>query len=618
MSTTSIWIRPYVYPLVSNAHYAGAKQRLYVSATIGDTSDLSRRLGVNPIEKIPVPTEFAEKTSGRRLVVMNRIEQEDFPVRLQQVVFDALSLHPKSVWLCSSESEATKFCNNVSEWLNRNGLTGHPTWILTALGDEIEHFKASPKGHLFVGGRFDGMDFSADECRLVVVTTIPRAINSQEEFICAYLRDSGFMRRRLNQRIVQSLGRCNRSADDFGIYVLADRRFATHFSLESNLNSLPRDMIAEFDMAQDDAEISIEVLQDKLQRFLKTDFQSYDLELKNYQDKLPNPVPPSPIPDFSDSEVIGWAALMDEDYETAAIRFEECWSVCLKANLREIGAFEKWTWAKALYLQSLRHKPGAREKALQTLEEAITRGGHTSWFNRMRASLYRATEKKSSTVTAGNDYGAALLRTFDDILEIVGTKTSKFEAMCNKISANLSSSSHTDYCIGLEELGKLLGYQPKRSKRKAAEDCLWRGTFGNAREVITFEAKIEHDDKQSISPTDVGQANNQFNRATAEYGPLGYKVCGTMVTHLKAIEKTAESSLGKVRILEKEAIAELWERLRTLLSIYRDDWSLDDIGARQSAAQIISSRLPPVNWLIRVIETDGTFLSSKVLLREWP
>ena len=91
-----------------------------------------------------------------------------------------------------------------------------------------------------------------------------------------------------------------------------------------------------------------------------------------------------------------------------------------------------------------------------------------------------------------------------------------------------------------------------------------------------------------------------------------------MVTHLKAIEKSAESSLGKIRIIEKEAIVELWERLRTLLSVYRDGWSLDDIDARQSAAQMISSRLPPVNWLIRVIETDGTFLSSKVLLREWP
>jgi hypothetical protein len=123
-------------------------------------------------------------------------------------------------------------------------------------------------------------------------------------------------------------------------------------------------------------------------------------------------------------------------------------------------------------------------------------------------------------------------------------------------------------------IDKLLGYQPRRSKRKAAEDCLWRGTFENAREVITFEAKIEHDDKQSISPADVGQANNQFNRAAAEYGPLGYKVCGTMltmITHLKAIEKTAEFSLGKIKIIEKEAFGQLWETA-THVAQYLQRW----------------------------------------------
>ncbi len=32
--------------------------------------------------------------------------------------------------------------------------------------------------------------------------------------ILTYLRDSGFMKRRLNQRIVQALGRCNRADED--------------------------------------------------------------------------------------------------------------------------------------------------------------------------------------------------------------------------------------------------------------------------------------------------------------------------------------------------------------------------------------------------------------------
>src|SRR5712692_9248748 len=54
VSLNSVWIRPYVYPLISNYHYQEVQQRMYVSATIGDPGDLSRRLGTKPTEKIPV------------------------------------------------------------------------------------------------------------------------------------------------------------------------------------------------------------------------------------------------------------------------------------------------------------------------------------------------------------------------------------------------------------------------------------------------------------------------------------------------------------------------------------------------------------------------------------
>src|SRR5437016_11522298 len=106
--------------------------------------------------------------------------------------------------------------------------------------------------------------------------------NAQEEFFTSYLRDAGFMLKRLNQRIVQALGRCNRSDDDFGVYVLADRRFATHLGRESNREGIPRNMVAEIDMAQDSAEIGEEILVDKVKRFLEGDFVEYDRELHEY------------------------------------------------------------------------------------------------------------------------------------------------------------------------------------------------------------------------------------------------------------------------------------------------------------------------------------------------
>ena len=190
-----LWLRPYVYPLIENEYYQNTTQVLYMSATIGDPGDLARRLGTRPIQKIQVPARFADSSSGRRLIVMNKTNDDsDIPSRMALALLNSIRTHPKSIWLCASEREAIHLCKVVEEWLKENGCTGHPTWILTPLGDEIDQFRQAPIGHLFVAGRFDGMDFKDDECRIVVIATIPKAINLQEEFITSYLRDSGFMR----------------------------------------------------------------------------------------------------------------------------------------------------------------------------------------------------------------------------------------------------------------------------------------------------------------------------------------------------------------------------------------------------------------------------------------
>src|SRR5205807_4149632 len=110
----------------------------------------------------------------------------------------------------------------------------------------------------------------------------------------------------------------------------------------------------------------------------------------------------------------------------------------------------------------------------------------------------------------------------------------------------------------------------------AATDCRWRGIFGNAREVITFEAKIEHTPSQQISASDVGQAHNQLARAEREFQSQGYTIRGTIVTHLTQLAPEAASSAGEIKIVEKSAVLELWNRVRMLLNLYRDHWSLDD------------------------------------------
>jgi len=619
MSRQSIWLRPYVYPTVSNTHYAATQQVLYMSATVGDAGDLSRRLGVRPIEKIPIPSEFAETTSGRRLVVMNRTDDdEDIPRRMARALLEAIRLHPKSVWLCASEVEATKIQQVVMTWLANNGMTGHPSWLLTSLGDEVNHFSRATTGHLFVAGRFDGMDFKADECRIVVVTTLPRAINLQEEFITSYLRDAGFMRRRLNQRIVQALGRCNRSGDDYGVYFLADQRFATHFSREANRERIPPNIIAEIDLAQDLAERPEQDVIAYVQRFIQGDFAAYDTDLAALLKGVPPAGAAAPAPDTSADEVVGWAAMDSQNYPLAANRFEECWEATKRVNLLEIAALHGWHHAKALYLEGKQGDDAARARALQALEEAIRRGGQSSWFNRMRASLLRARRDRVAlgALSAG-EYGEALVRSFDDILEKLGTSGDGYQRYVDRISAQLASDRHAEYLEGLERLGSLLAFTASRPKYGTATDCRWRGVFGSAREVFVFEAKIEHSPSGKITATEIGQAHNQLARALTEFEPAAYTVRGSIVTHLAELHKNAASSVGPITIIGKDAVVTLWELIRSHLSRYRDSWSLDDVSSRARAAAALRPLLPKTGWLVRTLATGTPVVPAASFVAEW-
>lgn len=618
VSLRSLWIRPYVYPLIANGHYRDVQQRMYVSATIGDAGDLSRRLGTSQIEKIPVPPEYAEQTYGRRLIVMNRIEEADIPQRLQVVILAALRIHPKSVWLCASQAEAAKVREVVLKWLDANGIVGHPSWVLSSLGSEIDDFKRAPQGHLVVGGRFDGMDFSAGECRLVVVKTLPRAVNIQEEFISAYLRDSGFMRRRLNQRIVQALGRCNRAEDDHGIYVLADKRFATHFGRESNRVGIPPNMVAEIDMAQDQAETEPADLVGCVERFLRGDFGMFDEDYRRYRGQVPREQPVPETADTSADEVSGWSALFEsQNYTVAADRFKRAWETARAVNLVEMAAFHGWNQAKALHLQSLLGDRNAGERALQALDGAVARGGVSSWFNRMRASLNRVRHKAPTEAQTGTDYATVLIRAFDDRLERLGTRGNRFERYCQSVTDGLQVESHDRFCEALENLGVVLGYSASRPRYQAAPDCRWRGVFGNQRELVTFEAKIEHVARRGIVPADVGQAHNQLARAEAEYGAHGYVVRGVIVTHLDAIDDAAEASAGTIRIITRSTAVALWNRVRLLFGLYRDNWSVDDARTRAGAVARIQGQIPRTGWLQRALDHRERFVAPERLLLEW-
>jgi hypothetical protein len=78
--------------------------------------------------------------------------------------------------------------------------------------------------------------------------------------------------------------------------------------------------------------------------------------------------------------------------------------------------------------------------------------------------------------------------------------------------------------------------------------------------------------------------NIQVTREENEASKLGYSVRGFVVTHLDSIEPDAGSAFGAIRIVPKASVIELWQRVRSLLTRYRQTWDADDLDRRQQTA----------------------------------
>ncbi|MBA7710364.1 hypothetical protein ES703_119306 [subsurface metagenome] len=316
---------------------------------------------------------------------------------------------------------------------------------------------------------------------------------------------------------------------------------------------------------------------------------------------------------MASSKIDKVSSFVSQNYNIAAEKFKTCWERAKKANIIELGAYYGWCWAKARYLGVLQGE-GTKEETLSILEEAISRGGRSSWFNRMRASLNREREQTETiSLIATEEYSHAIVRSFDNLLEQLGTRGPRFERWCSQLSDELQSNHHDQYRQGLEKLGKLLGYDSNRPRHGSAADCRWRGIFGNHKEVVTFEVKIEDIPSGKITSSDIGQAHNQIAHAKAEYETLGYTIRGSIVTHLSELTPDAESSAGEIRIIPKDSIIGLWNFIKQLLIEYRTSWSLDGINKRRQAAEAIRPKLPPSGWLINVLNSNCRFITTQML-----
>lgn len=589
VSRRAVTFTPYIPPAQTLIHFSDPVRRLYLSATVGSVEDLQRRLGTPPLTKL---TAAVQPRQGDRLVVIRDATELASATELVEELRPFLEQRPKALWLCARRETAHAF----EFALTLSGLAGTVRRLEADNGAD-EPFAADPSGHLIAAGRYDGMDFPGDDCRVEVVPEVPVATSDLEEFVGAYLRDAPFARARFGQRVAQALGRCNRAQDDRAVYVLTDPEFLGRFSQRRMLDALPGDVRADVFSALQRSDTGFAAGLDEAERFLAGE---------NFTPALPPPrLDATEEPPTATDEVNGMLALWREDYGGAASVFDRIASQL--AQSREHRAF--WLAMRSLALQLAANygDRSAEGQARAALRAAATAGAISTFFTRMRLAEARL---RSVAVVPQTDGYDQLFSAWDRLVDRYGQSGPRFDRWSRRLVDDLASDDHDTVARAIVAVGSdLLGLAAVAPKTTGgAEDARWE--FVAPHRILAFEVKLAPEARRIVND-DVEQAEGAV-RATSQ----GPRARGLIVTPYGEADTTALARLDRVRLIGRDLIVAQAEQLLGLVREYRRGWD-EDAATRMERRTVVEPELPPIDWLWIAVERSQAWIDPQAVARTW-
>ena len=593
VSRSGVTVTPYIPPSQTIPHFSLPRRRIYLSATVGSVDDLRRRLGARPLTSL---TASAQPRQGERLVVLSESEDSLSVPHLVDSLRTFVAENGKALWLCARRDTA----KNLVEALKESGLSGRVR-LLEGDNGADEPFAAESTGNLVAAGRYDGMDFPDDACRVEVVPEVPVATSDLEQWTSAYLRDAGFGDARFAQRTAQALGRCNRSESDRAVYFLTDPEFVVRFSQRRILDSLPDDVRSDVFDAVERSDRGLAGGHEDARRFLAG--ETFSRASAPRRSASEEPV------GTSDDEVSGLLALWREDYWRAAEHFDA--AATQLNSRREHRAF--WLALRSLALQLAgRHGDiASNEQAKAALRSAAATGASSTFFTRLRLSEQRLPGvSKPQLSNLEND---TLFMAWDALVSRYGAEGPAFDRWWQRLRGDLRAGSHDAVVQGIARFGReVLGLGANTpSPTQGEHDADWE--LREPSRVLAFEVKLAPTRQRTVN-ADVNQAEGAV-RALEQQRARPAR--GLIVTPWSVADDSAIERLDRTRLIELAVFADQVERHVRLLREYRRGWN-EDSEVRRERRLAVDRRLPPRDWLWQATHQTAIWVGESDLARAWP
>ncbi|MEG3170206.1 DEAD/DEAH box helicase family protein [Sphingomonas sp. LB3N6] len=468
LASREILIRPLIPPVWTHAPFAAAKQRIYMSATLGAGGDLERLTGTASIERVPAPEGFRSTGVGRRFFIFPGLSLEPAECEKQRLKMQKLA--GRSVVLTPNEAAAAAIRAQVEE------LDGFEIFNAADIEDSKEAFVNADKAAAIMAGRFDGIDFPNDECRLLCLDGLPKATNAQERFLMTKMSASALFNERLQTRVLQAAGRCTRALQDrSAVFVtghelleyLADDRNWEHFhpelqaelafGVEQSKDVETGDLIANFKSflanKNDWAEANAAILDDA-QNYTQTPYPAMDI-----------------LEDVVAHEIRYQKALWMGDAGTALIEARAITAKLTAPELRGYRALWHYLAGAAAWSMSKAPNDAHQQAAREQFSEAMKAAPQVGWLSRL-AKAESADEAAEAEIV--DQDAITQVERLETVLLAMGTANDRaFEKKAKRILKNLGKPETFEE--GQRELGELLGFTAGNEESDAAPDPWWLG-----------------------------------------------------------------------------------------------------------------------------------------------
>jgi len=573
ISSTSILIRPLIPPTETHLPFSKAKQRIYMSATLGQGGDLERITGRKKIFRLPIPEGWDQQGIGRRYFIFpeRSLETDDVHVFLDY----AIKLAGRSVYLVKDGTTADERKKHIEEDLKIPTFSGYDLEI-----SKEPFFKAS-MAVAILANRYDGIDFPDDTSHMLTIEGLPTASNLQERFFVSKMAASVILDDRIMTRLLQAMGRCTRSTNDYSAVIVLGEKLVTHLTRVKNTSILHPELQAELSFGNDQStDSSLSDFQENFLHFIgqtatwrEADAMIADIRgmqqkiIYTYTEKLRESVP---------FEIKYQEKLWAGDYLGAVDQAKEVFERLTEPELKGYRALWSYFIGAAYDLAGIAYSMRAKEH----YEKATNLAPSVRWLVDLAKRDHKLVQNKSSEAQLSH----ILEKLESNFLSLGLIVNKKYKAKEEYILSNLREGDGKQFEEAQTCLGNLLGFAAVNQETQGAPDPIW---MLNEKLCIVFEDYTDAEPSSKLSITKARQVDSH-DKWIQEFMSVAedMKIVKVLITDAERAEGAALAYLKDVY---------LWKKSDFIL------WTLD-ILARLNSLRIEFTHQGDLIWRAKATE----------------